>query len=319
LELKQHIQTNLLARYEGLMHHRGFVPCSGLLHSISHLHWQQQLDRMLAERIDDKSGLIQQWAIRFQNNWHEVFHVALARGYGMHSNQDVFELLALNTPLKLIQKHRTYLIQLEALAFGQAGFLDTISDEDYPQCLQQEYVHLKQLYQLSAIDVHRWQFMRLRPAGFPTLRLAEWAHWWHAHPEGFTPLLQMQQLKEVMLYFQSAVSDYWTQHYRFGERAVPEKKSTGHQFIHHLIINTVVPFLYTYGQATGDALQSEKALQWLMQLPSENNHIMRMWQSYKVPNRSAADSQALLQLHQVYCSKKRCLQCQIGYRILKGD
>lgn len=319
LELKQHIQLELLKRYEGLMHHRGVIPCSGLIHSISELQWQQQYDRMLAERLNDKAGLLHRYGEQFQHNWNDVFHIALARAYGMNGNQDAFEQLALHTPLKLIQKHRTYLIQLEALAFGQAGFLQQRSEEDYPSLLFDEYKHLQTLHQLEPMAAHRWKFMRMRPAGFPTLRLAEWAHWWHAHPEGFGPLLTLHNIKDVTKYLQSSVSDYWTQHYRFGERAVPEKKSTGTQFLQSLIINTVVPFLYAYGQAHGQEEQVEKAMHWLVQLPPEDNHIMRMWRAHQVPHRTAADSQSLLHLHQEYCSKKRCLQCQIGYRILRAD
>lgn len=319
LELKHHIQLELLKRYEGLMHHRGHIPCGGLIHSVTELQWQQQYDRMLAERLEEKAAHLRAYAEQCQHDWQTVFHIALARAYGMNGNQDVFEQLALNTPLKLIKKHRTYLIQLEAMAFGQAGFLDVRVEEDYPALLYQEYKHLQFLHGLEPMEAHRWKFMRMRPAGFPTLRLAEWAHWWHAHPDGFTPLLTMKDLKEVMTYLQSSVSDYWTQHYRFGERAVPEKKSTGQQFIQSIIINTVVPFLFAYGQAHGREEQVEKALHWLMQLPPEDNQIIRLWKAHQVPQRSAADTQALLHLRQHYCSKKRCLQCQIGYRILRAN
>jgi hypothetical protein len=319
LELRHHIQPDLLKRYEGLMHHSGIIPCSGLIHTIKPMQWQQQYDRMLAERLEQKGEQMRYYRDRFKNDWHDVFHVALARGFGLSTNQDPFEAVAMLTPRHIIQRHRTYLIQLEALAFGQAGFLEQITEEEYPRLLQTEYKHLKTMHQLEGIEAHRWKFLRMRPAGFPTLRLAEWAHWLHAHPEGFTPLLELQQLPEVMHYFQSHVSDYWTQHYRFGERSVPEKKSTGDHFLHSLIINVVVPFLFTYGQCMGCEEQGEKALHWMHQLPPEDNRIIRLWKEHRVPLRSAADSQALLQLRQDYCVKKQCLHCHIGYRILRSQ
>jgi hypothetical protein len=55
------------------------------------------------------------------------------------------------------------------------------------------------------------------------------------------------------------------------------------------------------------------------QLPPEDNRIIRLWKDYRVPLRSAADSQALLQLRQDYCVKKQCLHCHIGYRILRSQ
>jgi hypothetical protein len=36
-----------------------------------------------------------------------------------------------------------------------------------------------------------------------------------------------------------------------------------------------------------------------------------------VKSENAADSQALLQLKKYYCDKKRCLECSIGFAVLK--
>jgi hypothetical protein len=49
----------------------------------------------------------------------------------------------------------------------------------------------------------------------------------------------------------------------------------------------------------------------------EKNSIIETWEALAVQPKSAADTQALLQLKNNYCDKKRCLECAIGHSILK--
>lgn len=63
-----------------------------------------------------------------------------------------------------------------------------------------------------------------------------------------------------------------------------------------IIINTVVPFLYTYGLHKADEGMCERAGRFLEELKAENNHIIRSWSDAGLPVASAADSQALIQL-----------------------
>ena len=60
------------------------------------------------------------------------------------------------------------------------------------------------------------------------------------------------------------------------------------------------------------------AFDLLEQLKAEDNHIVRLWSQCGLTARSAADSQALIQLKQVYCDKKDCLRCRIGFEYLKN-
>ena len=84
---------------------------------------------MLAERLEEKTSRISQLLTKYKNNWLEIFYVQLARGFGLHINQDAFEKLAMQTPLTLLGKHKNNPLQVEALLFGQAGFLFDYFDE----------------------------------------------------------------------------------------------------------------------------------------------------------------------------------------------
>ena len=61
----------------------------------------------------------------------------------------------------------------------------------------------------------------------------------------------------------------------------------------------------------------DKATDLLAQLPAENNFIIRQWKGCGLSVRSAADSQALIQLKREYCDRADCLRCRFGYEYLK--
>lgn len=89
--------------------------------------------------------------------------------------------------------------------------------------------------------------------------------------------------------------------------------------INILIINAVVPLLYNHAKKLNKGELREKALSWLKQLPAEKNNIIKKWDQLQMPLNSAYDSQGLLQLKNLHCSSKNCLNCAIGNTILKND
>jgi hypothetical protein len=54
-------------------------------------------------------------------------------------------------------------------------------------------------------------------------------------------------------------------------------------------------------------------------LPPEDNQVTRQWSALKLEKISGTESQGLIELYQSYCSRKKCLECRIGYLILKDQ
>lgn len=317
LELFPFLQKNILANYESMMQSKSFVPCEKNISDVKSITIQQQLQRMLAERLEEKTNHIKNLLSLYKNNWQEVFYVQLARGFGLHINQDAFEQLALQTPLSLFAKHKNNNLQIEALLFGQAGFLSDYFDEVYPLLLQNEYSYLQKLHNLQPVDKNLWKFLRLRPANFPTIRIAQFAQLILHSTHLFSKITSANSLKEIEKLFEVDVSDYWLAHYTFQEKSVSRTKKIGKSFIHTLIINAVIPTLFIYGKLQGKNEYCDKAIQFLQQLPPEKNNITGQWQNLHVSLENAADTQAVLQLHKKYCITKQCLSCSVGYEILK--
>ncbi|MBL7764499.1 MAG: DUF2851 family protein [Chitinophagaceae bacterium] len=318
LVLHHQIKPELLSAYEKLMSQMTFIPCAESIRVVKELTIHQQMDRMLVERLEEKTIYIEALLTRYKNNWQEVFYVVLAKSFGAQINQVPFERLAMQTPLLLFSKHKQQALQIEALIFGQSGFLNDYFDEPYPQMLQREYQHLKNKYSLQALEKHLWKFLRLRPANFPTIRLAQFAALLQQSTHLFSALLESKKLSDMRELFTFEVSAFWQNHYTFQEVSPERIKSIGSVFVDTLLINAALPVMYIYGRLQGNESCCDRALEFLKQIRPEKNAIIDRWENLNIACHSAGDSQALLHLRKHYCELKRCLECSIGFEILKS-
>lgn len=332
VSLKDRVSKILLQRYGELMQSQAFVPCMNSLHCATALTWLKWKERLLAERLTRKSGLVQQFLRQSNQHWEEVFWWMLARNFGITVNADAFEAIARSLPLTILARHRNHAHQLEALLLGQAGLLENImlagklwpgngslpgehAIKDHVQLLADEYKFLQLKYQLKPIhqQVH---FLRMRPGNFPTVRLAQLAALLHTSSSLFSQVKECATVSELYGLLQVTPGGFWDNHYVLTEPAAARKKTLGAQMIENIIINTIVPVLFAYGHLRHEQACKDKALDWLAQLAPEKNAITSKWELLGVENRSAWDSQALIELKKEYCDARRCLECSIGNSLL---
>ncbi|RXK59004.1 DUF2851 family protein [Lacibacter luteus] len=316
LELKNRISKNLLGYYKQLMEQNSFVPCSNQLQQVNELVWQSWKERMIAERLQQKSNLIQQLLQQSNRHWEETFWQLVARNFGAPLNADAFELVAKTLPVTLLAKHKNQIHQLEALLLGQAGLLNTDFSEDYPVMLQKEYRFLQTKHKLQPIT-RPLQFLRMRPSNFPTVRLAQLAMLIQQSSHLFSKVINARTIEQLRSMFTVTANDFWHYHYTLNEAGSFRKKNVGDVMVNNLLINTVIPLLFVYAQEQHNRALKEKVLQWLQQLPKEKNSITAKWEAVDVVHQSAFDSQVLLFLKKNYCDAKHCLQCAIGNSLLK--
>jgi len=174
-------------------------------------------------------------------------------------------------------------------------------------------------YGLKGIESHLWKFMRLRPGNFPTIRIAQFAALLCKSDALFSKIIEIKNLEDLIQLFNVVASEYWDTHFSFNKRSKKTaKKELGESSIHILIINVVISFLFVYGDKQNKEFLKNRALDLLEQLPPENNSIICKWKELGIKVRSAFESQALLQLKNNYCEKKKCLNCQIGVKLVKN-
>ncbi len=316
LELQQLVSSVLLGKYEELMQSAQFIPCQNHIKEVSALTFTAWKERLLIERLQQRALYIENLLAQNKQHWEESFWWMLAKNFGIKINADAFEKIAQSIPVNVLAKHKNQVQQLEALLMGQAGMLDKTFEEDYPNMLAREYIFLQKKYGLKKAHAPIY-FLRMRPANFPTIRLAQLAALIQQSQHLFSVIKEEEDMNEIKKLLQVTANDYWHYHYMFDEQTAFKKKTLGDQMIQNILINTVVPMLYAYGYLHNNEQIKSKALVWIDQVSAEKNSITKGFQLLGVQNKSAFDSQALIQLKNNYCNLKLCLQCAVGNQVLR--
>lgn len=318
LELKNFLSEDIPGKYEILYQSKQQIPCGSLFMEVPAITREAWLNRLLVERMEEKTAFIKELFTFTGNNWEEVFYLLLFKNFGFKVNGDAFLQIAKSIPLSVLLKHSDSLLQTEALLYGQGGLLPANLKDGYPKALVKEYEFLKHKYDLTPIP-HKLKFLRLRPQNFPTLRIAQLAHFILKYQHCFSKIRESNSVKEVMSLFETGVSDYWKSHYVFDEESDRKEKKLGRASIENILINSVCPLLFFYGKEKGEERFTERAIAWYEAIKPEKNSITGYFSDLGYIPQCAAHSQGLIQLYQAYCAPKKCLQCSIGASILNKN
>lgn len=309
---------SLYKHYLGLMQNQKWIPCQEEIKDLDPFIIQYWLESLMIERLQLKTTDIEALLKYYKTSWEEVFYILLARNFGFHVNSLPFEQLAKSIPLAILRKCKSSLLQLEAILFGQAGFLNEKNTNSYYLELQKEYNFLSGKFNLKPIEKYLWKFLRLRPVNFPTVRIAQFASLIFYSNRLFSKLLECNSVQDIMRFFEIRTSDFWNTHYNFNEKSSYRIKMLGKSSQQIILINTIIPLLFLYGKNRNKTIYTERALYFLRKLPVEKNAIIRNWNLLGIETRNSYTGQALLQLKSAYCNKKKCLECQIGNTLIKN-
>jgi hypothetical protein len=293
------------------------VACFSQLKAVTSLEWVSWTERLAIERLSRKAFYVLELLEAAGGHWEEVCWCLLARSFGMKVNASLFEQVAQTLPVTLLTRHRSSPPQLEALLMGQANLLNDRFSDKYPQMLQKEYRFLKHKYNLPCLKTQPC-FLRMRPAAFPTLRMAQLAAVLSKTTQLFSVIKETETPEQATQFLNVTANDYWHYHYRPDEATIFRPKKPGHAVIVNVLINALIPLLFAYGHYKKEDAMKEKAITWLASLPKEVNNITRLWAGAGVNIHNATDSQALIELTNNYCRQKKCLSCAIGNKILRA-
>lgn len=318
--LLMHYPDHLRSNYQKLLDAKTWIACQNQFHKINPVVLQLGFNRLMIERLEDKTNEILERLKQNNNDWNETFYQVLAKMFGFKVNALPFELLSKSLPLTILAKHKNNMHHVEALLFGNSGLLNNqLLGDDYYLQLRNEYSFLFKKYGLKGIESHLWKFMRLRPGNFPTIRISQLAALIHKSHGLFSKILEIENTENLKELFKVKASEYWNSHYNFNRPSkLNSEKELGESSINSLIINVVIPFLFVYGEKQNKHHLKNRALEFLEQLPPESNSIITNWKKLGLEVRSSFESQALLQLKNNYCGKKKCLNCQIGVKLVSS-
>ena len=313
LELKHLVNSIIIEKYIFLKENTLLIPCQNSWKQLSQEVKENALEHLLKGRLKRKSIDFLTFYTQNGQDLEESNYQILAKSFGFKTNAYAFEQLSKSISIKIIQKYSSQLFQIEALLFGQAGFLENTLD-DYSEKLKKEYDFLKHKHQLIPIEKNNWIFGKIRPANSPALRIAQFAALLYSQKALVMNILKNPS-KNTKSIFEIEASDYWQQHHDFGKVSQKNWAKLGKNTANLLLINVLCPLLCAYSELKGEEVFLKNAMTILENLYAEKNNVMQIWEKMKFVPKSAAQSQALLELYNMLCSQKKCLECPISEHI----
>lgn len=266
----------------------------------------------LFNRLEEKTQLIFSLLKVNKNNWEATLFQLLAKNFGLNQNGNVFLRWAQYLPFSVIRKTCSDPSMSEALFFGISGLLEGEMISPYKKQLRVDYKYLKQKFGFEDIPGIKVNFRHLRPSNFPTIRLSQLSQFYAQNHQPFAQLVEADKPKDLEWIRKVGVSDFWRTHYTFDLESVSSPKRLSQSFFELLMINILIPLRFAFAQkqfGTAD----DQIIRWIEAFSAERNSITGGFSRLGLSISSALDSQALLQLKNFYCDKKRCLRCAVGF------
>lgn len=316
VELRSRLGTAALDRSAQLLQGRGALPCAAHLPPAEPDRMGTWLESVLVERLMRRTTAAEALYAHLEGDACALAWHLLCRAFGQRANAEPFAMLAHALPWSVLRRVRDDAFRVEALLFGQAGMLQVDFVDEHPRRLQAEHRALALLHDLRPAPVAAWTFGRLRPAAFPTVRLAQLAGLVARMAGDLSDLASAPDAGTLRRLLQAEPSAYWATHYRFDQATPARAKPLGAATVDLLIVNAVVPLLFVLGRARGDQRSRDRAIGLLEQLPAERNALLDRWAEHGVQADCAARGQALIELHTQYCAPRRCLSCGFGRHLV---
>jgi hypothetical protein len=345
LEVREYINKPLFKlvcdvfQAEALDHPDGLL-CAASLHTVSmniKQNWIKKLGYVrLYHRFQRLSHHIK------EEDYDTPLFEGIARALGYSQNKSAMEILLSGLPMEQLKRFLSHSLTrrtdvIEAILFTQSGLLEpansTLDSESvaYLKRTRQLYRYsgLKRAVILQKSD---WNFFRLRPANFPTLRLAGFAR---LLAKSLTDSLVYQadtivRIEQPMDKMVSGLIDlfyveadgYWSHYYQFGKKArQPVSVFVGKSRAQAIVVNTLLPLLMVYYHNKGQRLQWQKIFGLYARL-SDNQCSMEIKEkgryligSHRLRNKVLIH-QGIIELKEAYCNQLQCLNCKIGRMLL---
>lgn len=316
LELRNRIFPFVLQNYTQLQKSKKSIACESGIKRLPEEIKINHLNKIGTKRLERKAEEIRKWLVENEWNWELSFYQLLTKSMGTTGNSFAFKQLSEILPLKMLLNYRDNKLRTEALLFGQSGLLETINTfSGYKAELLNEYEFLKHKYNLHPMNPAAWKFGKIRPAGFPTLRISQLADLLCSKEHLFSRIMNCKTVKELQDLFYCRASLFWDNHYQFEGESKKYVKILGKSAIEGLIINCALPMMFLFGKSRDRSELVKRSYLLLEELPKEDNRIVKRFEKLGIRSKNALQSQGILETKN-YCEKRRCLKCDLGAWLL---
>lgn len=306
------------------------LPCANHLPQVSPDVQKKWLTALAQERFQ-APPLREQEAGFSHDRW---LYRRVFKALGYAKNAMPMQSLAARIPLTLARTIEDPL-DLEALYLGTADLIPAAADlveadrdtADYCMALSERYQRMAPQITHPQMLRSQWTFARMRPANFPTLRLAQAVRL--LAPGGLLrddPLgrlveaaKQDKPLAALAAWLDVEPRAFWKRHFRLEKRSRPHSARIGKARQQRIFANAILPLLSQVATETNDPTLAQALEACWTALPPEDDEIVRQYAGLPVRFAHAADTQALHLLNKTYCEPGRCLQCAFGQSMMQEE
>ncbi len=294
LELKPIIDVHHYNKYVGLFKNKHTILCSTQIRNVHPIYLISLQEKALFQRLSRKTENV--LLLTGSKEANQVLYFLLARAFGTKINQLPFEELTQRLPLSLLKKqnkqHQQALVQ----------FTSGIFSSDFSKTI-------KSIASNGIVKKSSWKFCGTRPGNSPVVRIQQFSAIVREFDfETSFLYLSKEQLLEHWMLLLSRIVDV--------KGEFDKVPNLSKSFKEQIIINCFVPFLFWYGQMSSDEQLIEKSMEILRLLPPEQNSILDKWKKIDISANNAAETQAFLEIFNEFCTRKKCLSCDIGIQLL---
>jgi hypothetical protein len=274
-----------------------------------------------------------------QEIWHQLIYESTFEALGYSKNKDIMFNLAKSVPVSYLRKfanENDFELIIESLLFNVSGLIPDVTklpDEEtieYVRALKEIWANLKFKYDGKSYHSAQWHFFKLRPQNFPTIRIAGGSRLLYKllHEDLFSKILKIVKRsndnKKIISDIRNILiiksEGYWQNHYVFDQPAkIPLNYFLGLSRVDEIIVNVFLPSIAVYYEIFGEKEYSEKAVKIYSNYyqNSENNLVDELSKTLNLNDawKRSVLYQGMIELFRNYCSKDRCLECQIGKKV----
>jgi len=271
--------------------------------------------------------------------WHQLIYESIFEALGYTNNKDIMRRLAEAADIRFFNEfisEEEFVFIAETVLYNVAGLVpdvESLPDEEtteYTRKIFEQWKKIGSKYDGRTFHAANWHFFKLRPQNFPTIRLAGGARLLNRMLkenliENIIALFKMTNnprrlTSELRTLFLVKAQGFWKKHFVFDQPSNAELKYfIGMSRVDEIIINIILPIMSIYFEIFNKHDFTRKVLKlYLNYYQIGDNSIV-----IEVTNTLALDdaakrtvfNQGMIELFKEYCSKEKCLECNIGKKV----
>jgi hypothetical protein len=258
---------------------------------------------------------------------------------GYSKNKDIMLKLAKAVNVKFLQQYKddsAFSQIIESALFNVSGLIPekTKFNQDettgYVRKLIEDWNKIRNNYDGQIFKLESWHFFKLRPANFPTIRIAGGSRliFKIVKEDLMANLISLfekdEDLKSISFKIREMIitkaDGYWHNHFTFDKYSKEDiKYYVGISRADEMIVNVILPILLLYFEIFSKAEPAKRVKNLYVNYfqQGSNKLVSQVAEELdlKKASKKSVNYQGIIDLFRNYCIKERCLECKIGERI----